>query len=242
MIIGNGLLAKSINTYFNTINLDHDNHLIFASGVSNSKETQNTEFEREQTLLNNMILEYPTKTIVYFSSCALVHKNYLNIPYYNHKHNMEILVKKANNFIILRLPQVIGDSNNKDTIINFFINKIKNNEKLNIKKDAYRYFVDIDDVSIFLRFLIENEIKNTMLDFGNLHRYSVLEVVDIIARALNMQFYNQYILIEGNDAYRIDFTSMLDLLEKYQLKFDFSKEYLEEKIKKSYGENLNESI
>ena len=49
MIIGNGLIAKSLQE------IDSENVLFFASGVSNSLETRDSEFEREYFLLKETI-------------------------------------------------------------------------------------------------------------------------------------------------------------------------------------------
>ena len=233
MIIGKGLIAETISNYFDKINLNHENYLIFASGVSNSKENRDSEFQREIDLFNNTILEHKNKIIVYFSSCALVNKKFLDIPYYEHKYNMENLIKGTNNFIILRLPQVIGNSNNENTILNFFIKKIRNNEKLNIQKNTYRYFVDINDVSIFLGFLLKHEIKNIILDFGNFYRYPIPKVVKILKSFFNEKYTN-FELVEGNDEYIIDFSLLKLFFVKYNIEFNFSEEYLKEKIEKSY--------
>ena len=60
MIIGNGLIAKSFENY----NLDC---IIFASGVSSSKEKSRDNFLREVNLLKETISNNPDKKIVYFS-------------------------------------------------------------------------------------------------------------------------------------------------------------------------------
>uniref|UniRef100_A0AAU6WQG9 Uncharacterized protein n=1 Tax=Chryseobacterium endophyticum TaxID=1854762 RepID=A0AAU6WQG9_9FLAO len=49
MIIGSGLIAQSLQF------IDQENHLFFASGVSNSLETRSSEFEREFMLLKKVL-------------------------------------------------------------------------------------------------------------------------------------------------------------------------------------------
>ena len=63
MIIGNGLIANSF------LDSDLNNIIIFASGVSNSKEENLLEFDREKKLLLRIIYENFNKKIVYFSTC-----------------------------------------------------------------------------------------------------------------------------------------------------------------------------
>ena len=69
MIIGNGLLAQAFSEYNN-----NDEILIFASGVSNSLEEKESEFDREAKLLKSVITNYPDKTMVYFSTCSVYDK------------------------------------------------------------------------------------------------------------------------------------------------------------------------
>ena len=59
MIIGNGIIANSLKQ------IDSENTLFFASGVSNSLETRTAEFEREFTLVQKNISENPDKNFVY---------------------------------------------------------------------------------------------------------------------------------------------------------------------------------
>src|SRR5438477_266860 len=52
MVIGNGMVAKRFESY-----KTNDQFLIFASGVSNSKNINHAAYERELTLLKNAIEE-----------------------------------------------------------------------------------------------------------------------------------------------------------------------------------------
>ena len=237
MIVGNGLLATYLRDYFKINKVNDDNYLIFASGVSNSSENKETEFEREIYLLQQIIHQNIGTTIVYFSSCALVDDTNLTIAYYQHKLNIENLLKKMNQFIIIRLPQVIGNSNNKNTILNFFIDAIKNDKKLFIKKEAYRYFIGIDDIAYFVGSLIQNNVTNLILDFANPYRYSVDNVLMILSKILNKNYIN-FESINAIDGYTINFALMNELIDRYQMNFDFSSDYLERKIKLLYRAKL----
>ena len=122
MIIGNGLLAKTFISYENNKDI-----VIFASGVSNSNCTDSNEYKRETDLLNYIIDENQKKTIVYFSSCDIANNMMNNKTYYKHKLTMEnILQKSAISYHIFRLPQVVGQSSNAKTLINFLYTEIEN--------------------------------------------------------------------------------------------------------------------
>ena len=66
MVIGNGLLGKSMSLF-----VDHDDVLIFASGVSNSKENRPSEYEREFNLLHKFL--GTEQKIIYFSTCSVLY-------------------------------------------------------------------------------------------------------------------------------------------------------------------------
>ena len=75
MIIGNGLLANSIKE------IDTDNVLFFASGVSNSLETRKDAFLREENLLVNHTLNQKNK-FIYFSTCSIYAVSYTHLDVY----------------------------------------------------------------------------------------------------------------------------------------------------------------
>ena len=86
MIIGNGL----ISSVFDKNKKDYENYLVFASGVSNSKETNEEQFIREKELVLKCIYENKNLTFLYFSSVLV---GITNNDYYNHKLAMEELIK-----------------------------------------------------------------------------------------------------------------------------------------------------
>lgn len=101
MIIGNGLLGKGLTS------IDSSNIVFFASGVSNSGEKRREAFDREAILLRNTIRSYPSKILVYFSTCS-VYECSLSM-YSLHKLKMEQFIQKnCEKSFIFRLPQVVG--------------------------------------------------------------------------------------------------------------------------------------
>ena len=141
MIIGSGQLAKTFedSTLSNTV--------IFASGVSNSNITDIKQFEREKCLLVNTLEKNKDKKFVYFSSCALSAPKYPKNAYYEHKRQMEELIKEySTNYYIFRIPQLFGALKHHKTLINFLYEAIINEEFFKVYNQAYRYVIEIDDV------------------------------------------------------------------------------------------------
>lgn len=65
MIVGDGLIASLFTSH------DKENVIFFASGVSNSLETKEEEFLREENLIRNTIKNNPNKIFLYFSTCSI---------------------------------------------------------------------------------------------------------------------------------------------------------------------------
>ena len=129
-IVGNGDIAKVLQK------VDKD-VLFFASGVSNSKETRETEYQREISLL---VTQPDNKRIVYFSSLGVLDGT---SRYYKHKRTVEEIVKTFPKWCIVRLGNISWGSN-PNTLINYFKNCVAEGKPFHIE-DVYRYVVDEDE-------------------------------------------------------------------------------------------------
>jgi nucleoside-diphosphate-sugar epimerase len=145
MIIGRGDIASAIA---DVPSLDRPDRIYFASGVSNSQETRNEEYEREAQLL---VQQDPTKHLVYFSSLSVF---YANTRYALHKRTMEGLIRT--HFLrhtIMRLG-VIDWGNNPHTIINYMRNEHAAGRPLRIE-NTYRYVLTIGEFHHWLGLIPE---------------------------------------------------------------------------------------
>lgn len=130
MIVGTGDIASVL--------IDKEDLLFFASGVSNSRETNPSAFEREMKLL---FKQDHKKHIVYFSSLSIF---YLDNAYTKHKKNMEILIKALfPHYTIVRLGN-ISWGKNPNTLINYVKNCIQNKKTFEIQ-DTHRYIIDKEE-------------------------------------------------------------------------------------------------
>ncbi len=129
-IIGHGDIASVLS--------DREDRIYFASGVSNSSETRESEYQREIGLL---LMQDRFKHLVYFSSLSIF---YSQSRYAQHKIVMEDWVKGwFSHYTIVRVGNILWGSN-PHTLVNFIKNKIKNREPFDIQ-DVYRYVVDKDE-------------------------------------------------------------------------------------------------
>lgn len=110
-----------------------DDKLYFASGVSNSREKRESEYEREVILL----MRQPREAhIVYFSSLAIF---YSDTRYTRHKLRMEAIIKTWDRYTIVRIGNITW-GNNPHTLINY----LKAHPKAEIRNE-YRYITNKEE-------------------------------------------------------------------------------------------------
>ena len=206
MILGNGLIATSLSKNLK----NHTNLLIFASGVSNSKEEREEEYEREFQLLKQTINEHKDKKLIYFSSCSI---DSINPSRYNeHKKFIEKYIQdNLNNYLILRLPNVIGNSTNKNQLVNYFYDCLINQIKVTVNTDCIRHLIDVDDLSKVIELLDNIESTTLNVAFGN--GVNVDEIIYILESVVGTKFKNIEFIQKGND-YTIDNISFLQHIDE----------------------------
>ena len=179
MIVGDGLIANKLKF------IDSEDIIIFASGVSNSNENNESEFERERELLSTFIGH--DKKLIYFSSCLIFYSCHENKKYVKHKLEIEELIEQNfKNFLIFRLPNVIGFSKNKFTFFNFISEKLKNNSDILIEELSSRYFIDIDDIAKYITpFIIDTKNLNQKINVGLSDKILVKDLILIMKEKLN---------------------------------------------------------
>jgi len=162
MIIGKGDIASILN--------DRDDVTFFASGVSNSSETRESEFIREIELLDK---QDRTKCLFYFSSISVddIEKVGSN-KYLQHKLRIEILIKSNfENYNIIRIGNITWGSN-PNTFINYIKNKKSKGESVQIK-DEYKYIIDKDQL-VMLTDNLPLVGQNTLCVFGRMAKVAEL--------------------------------------------------------------------
>jgi nucleoside-diphosphate-sugar epimerase len=236
MIIGNGQIAKSFLSYKN------DNRvLIFASGVSNSQESNLINFNRERLLLKSAINNNKDKIFVYFSSCSIYDLTLKDSSYVEHKIEMEnIIAKNTNNYYIFRLPQVVGSIRTISTnLVSFLFTSIFNNTTIDIYQKSTRNLIGLKDVFSSADFLIRNnkyinEITNIATPY-NIPLINIIKMIEEIT-GLSLSYntldigYSYDINIDKLHNLDVDldiFASgyLYDVLQDYNLRF--RAEYLE---------------
>ena len=177
MVVGNGMIGTRFAPY-----AQEDNFLVFASGVSNSNCSLAAPFKREFDLLQKNVLDNPAKTIVYFSTCSILDEDQKSIAYVRHKLEMENWIKAhARSYIIFRISNPIGKTENLHTFFNFFIEMIKKQKDFEVWRFAARNILDIDDMYLICDYILQNKLfLNQVVNVANITNYSVLDIIEAI--------------------------------------------------------------
>jgi nucleoside-diphosphate-sugar epimerase len=224
MIVGNGLIGRSLRE------IDRDDVIFFASGVSNSKCRDDKEFKREIDLLSKYT--GTDNIFIYFSS---VHSYITNEFYLEHKRKMEKLISSSiKNHIIIRLPQIIGDEGNQSNLINFLLEKIKNGEEFDMYQTK-RSLLDISDLVKIVKFLIESKYVG-FFDINYTETIKVDDIIKIISdftknKPLIRSVINMDIEIPENT----EFVNMV--LGIYIKEINYNKKIITKYLNKKYKQN-----
>lgn len=228
MVVGKGLLANC----FRKFETD-DSVIIFASGVSNSQETDSSEFEREYDLLK----QYNTteSLLIYFSTCSIIDFSLTDSHYIKHKLAVEKFIQKSfKNYNIFRLPIVVGWTPNPHTLANYIAEKIRSKKHFVVHSLACRYIIDADDVGLLIDGLINSKkYTNTILNINFDNRIFIKGLVSLFEKHIGTTAV--YDSEEKGFCYTPDNSDFKSYLKS--IKFTVLENYNELVIQKYFGKN-----
>ena len=212
----------------------NDAFVIFASGVSNSKNIDDCAYQREKELLQSVIQNNADKTLVYFSTCSIYDPDEQTSKYVLHKKNLEELIQKTcKRFHIFRVSNIVGISGNPNTVLNFFIQHIKHKINFDLWCNATRNLLDIDDMYRIVDHILQNRLYLCeVVNIANPGTYSVKEIIAAIESLWNIKA--NYIHIEKGSRFTIDVTVITPII--HQLGIRFENDYLAILLKKYYSQ------
>lgn len=227
MVVGSGLLANAFEAY-----IDNQEVVIYASGVSDSKEIIKGNFEREEKLLRKIINENQDKILVYFSTCSIEDNSVNKSLYVIHKKKMETLIQESHNkFYIFRLSQVVGEATNK-TLVNFLFDSILNSKHMTINKKSTRNLIHVDDIFKIVSYIIVNKIySNEITNIATPYNYFLLDIVSYIEKITNIRA--SYDLIEVGEEQDIDVLKIKSLNKNFNI---FKKNYTYNVLSRFFNE------
>lgn len=211
------MLAKA----FSKLNNKLPDCVVFASGVSNSKCDDPLEFSRELNLLKNT-LKY-NKRLIYFSTSSIYDSNLNLSSYVNHKLKMEkFITLQFKDYVIYRLPNVIGITKNKNTLINYFVESILKGTTVNLYKYSTRYILDVDDVVKYVH--LTKNISNSIINLNFNINYKVIDIWQKVENVLGKKGKSR--IIEAGCDYKVDNSMLISKLREVEIPELNDKDYL----------------
>jgi len=229
MIIGNGLLAGSLKDF------DREDCVFLASGVSDSKCSDIVEFQREEKLVKEEVLKHPGKKIIFFSTFSI------NDPVMNHNMYVEsklsleeFISQNCEQFLIVRISNLVGKGGNPKTVFNFFISNIVNGNSFSLWASSVRNLIMVEDFARILNFILEHEWddwKNSIVNIVNAKSYSAGEIVASIESFTGKKADYELVDIVSNPRYEDEHAAYL--FRKLNIETD---EYLQRILQSYYQE------
>ncbi len=208
MVVGSGMIARRFSHF-----ADRDDVVIFASGVSNSKETRPEPFARERQLVEETLHQTTGSLFVYFSTASVDDPTEQGSPYVTHKLALEQLIAdQATDYLLVRASNVVGGPGNPHTILNFFVDRIRRNEPFTIWQHASRNLIDLDDVyRVVTHCMTEPRTWNQTILVANPHSISPLALVQAIEAHTGQQA--QYELMDKGVPFALPVNGLSDQLQ-----------------------------
>lgn len=192
MVVGNGLIARSFHDF-----AENEDVIIFASGVSNSLSRDASVYQREKDLID----QYTSSKMlfVYFSTISVLAPCMQESPYVVFKQGMEQhIAEQFHRHIIFRLPNLVGNSDNPNTLTNFLVHQIVSGNKLEIHKNATRYLLDVEHMAMICSYFIYNGQPNKTYDIVLNNKTTISAIVKELENILNRKI-QSYEIPKGCD-------------------------------------------
>jgi dTDP-4-dehydrorhamnose reductase len=227
MIVGNGMMARAFSSYEMSPEV-----LVFASGVSDSREKNEAAFHREEYLLREHLAAHNESIFVYFSTCSICDLKLKTSEYVNHKMKMEEIIRsEATKYLIFRLPQAVGKTKSP-TLVNYLYNMVWSGQQFEVWTKAYRYLIDCEDAFKICSYIIERRMfMNSTVNVAPPVKIIAPKIVEIIEQVLNKK--GNYVLVDKGSECDIDLQDIMPIIKEIGLEFDEG--YPERVIRKYYS-------
>lgn len=232
-VFGSGAIASRFASY--TL---QSRYLIFAGNIHDSAISKPDDISAEESALKVALAGLSGKqTLVYFSSCSIDDITQERSPYVIHKKFAEQLIcASAANYLIIRLPQVIGLMETEGGLVNTLVKAFRDGDRFDLWERARRNFIDLDDVyAIVHHILQECDVQNTVINVASPYPTPVTEFVSVLEAHFGAT--GNYELINRGSDYDIDVSAIKGAIDR--LNIDFSTEYLLRCIRKYFNHLIN---
>ena len=235
MIIGSGVIANRFIS-----NVQQSDYIIFAGNINDSAIVDDSIIRDEEDLITKTILDNKLKTFVYFSSCGILDKSITDSPYIAHKLRMEKLIQNsANKYLIFRLPQLLGLSDEKTSLVSYLASSIVEGRKFDVWNNISRNFIDIDDVYSIVEHILSQKIySNKILNIAAPHNTPTLDIVQCMESYFGRDA--KYNIVDRGQNYDIDISETIKIID--ELKIEFNLNYIFRALNKYFRHLINKSL
>ena len=116
-VTGKGIIASRFIDYS-----FQSQFLIFAGCINDSTIQDEQVIQAEEASVRIALSSSVDATFIYFSSCSIQDSEVAHTPYVQHKARMEKLIQdSACKYLIIRLPQVLGLTDTKSSLVHFLV-------------------------------------------------------------------------------------------------------------------------
>ena len=132
------------------------------------------------------------------------------------------------NYLLFRLPQVVGNTSNLTTLISFLYNSIVTQQPIDVWDNACRYIIDADDAVRIVSYVVDNGMfRNSTVNVAS-RPCLVADLVNTLEEITGKLAVCTH--SERGSYYAIDTTAIKPILD--QLKIEFGPEYLSSVLSK----------
>jgi nucleoside-diphosphate-sugar epimerase len=229
MIVGTGLIARGFAPHLFALS----DTCVYAAGVSNSSCTDSREFGRERQRVSEALAATPVNSLfIYFSTCSIDDPAVRDAPYVSHKLAMEQLVRQRERYLVVRLPQLAGNTPNPHTLLNHLYARIVRSERFAIWRGATRNIIDVDDAARIVTDLVVSEgICGETVNVACTRGYGIFDIVKAMETVVGHAAI--FDIIDRGAGYAIATDRIQAALERCRL--SFPEDYLLRVIRKYYG-------
>jgi nucleoside-diphosphate-sugar epimerase len=228
VIVGKGMVAGACKAL-----KGWEDDILFASGVSNSSEHRKELFEKEIEMISHYLGQKSSDgSFVYFSTASILDPSKAGNPYIMHKLAVEGMLRERNvKHLIVRLPNLVGVSNNPHTLTNFFAQSIKTGKPIRLVKNAIRHLIDADDlVSILNAIKYQFGKTNATVNVSTNTPLTALQILNMLEDTLNMKA----LVMESKDEPASD-SKMMDIYSSANYIFETPGNYHQNLFHKYYA-------
>jgi nucleoside-diphosphate-sugar epimerase len=185
VIVGHGMVASACRLL-----TGWDDDIIYASGVSNSSEQDQSLYDKEIGMIREHLSRMNENgSFVYFSTLSILDPSKSANAYIRHKLFIESMLRESDTrHLIIRLPNLVGKSSNPHTLTNFFARNIRERKPVNLVRMAVRHLIDADDLGTILNGISSRFGKNNVtVNVETTRPLTAGEILSLMEEAMNIK-------------------------------------------------------